>query len=145
MVTREAETGRRSTLLYKILLYVYAGRSLFCGTVQALAWKDWEKARKLLVRTVSVLVGIRHGYKQKPHRVKQFIVEPLELFCCYVVKYCFWALLRSLGERIIFFTECVMVPSDGRIAFMESKIKPLIKFFPKALKTRRFHVQKSSA
>jgi hypothetical protein len=45
MVTREAETGR-STLLYKILLYVYAGRSLFCGTVQALTWKDLRESSK---------------------------------------------------------------------------------------------------
>jgi len=38
------------------------------------------------VGTVSVLVGIRPGYlpenKQKPHCVKQFIVEHLVLFCC---------------------------------------------------------------
>jgi len=80
-----------------------------------------------LVGTVSVLVGIRPGYKQKPHRMKQFFVEPLVLFCCYVIKYCFWALVRSLGERDFVFTVCVIVPSEGRLAFMVSKIKPLIK------------------
>ena len=43
---------------------------------------------------------------KKPHRVKQFIVEPLVLFFCYVIKFCFWALLRSLGERDFFSSQC---------------------------------------
>jgi len=143
---RRKQVGGVLCLLYKIHLYVYAGRSLFFGTFQALAWRDWEKARKLLVGTVSVLVGIRPGYlpeyKQKSHRVKQFIDEPLVLFCCYVVKYCFWALLRSLGERDFFSSQCDF--SVWRTTCLQGIYNkaPNNRLFPRALKSRRFHVQR---
>jgi len=138
----EKHVGGVLCLLYKVHLYVCASRSLFCGTFQTLAWKDWERARKLMVGTVSVLVGIWLGYlpeyKQKPHRVKQFIVEPLVLFCCYVIKYCFWALLRSLGERDFFPSQCdFSVWRTTCLHGIQNKAPN-----NRLMKSRRFHVQR---
>ena len=67
--------------------------------------------------------------RQKPHRVKQFIVGPVVLFCCYVIKHC-WARLQSGGDGEFLF-HSVSGPSEEQLAFMVSKIKPLMKvFFP---------------
>lgn len=115
-------------MLCKILLYVYAGHSLFCGTIQALAWKEG-------MREGSKAVGwdcLSSGWDPTwiPPRIQAKASSREAVYCwasCIILLVRYKILLLGAAaesRRTGFFLHSVSVPSEGQLAFMVSKISP---------------------
>jgi hypothetical protein len=72
--------------------------------------------------------------------VKQFIVKPLVLFCYYKILR-LGAATESRRTGNSFYS--VIVPSEGQLAFLVSKVKPLIKVLSRGLEVAKIPRQKT--